>query len=61
MKKVKINFFKLLVKMGKIRELIEVVVELVKYIIDKASDPKLKLMAAKIQLLLRDIFGGEFI
>jgi len=61
MKKIKVNFFKLLSKMGKIRELVEVVVELVKYIFEKTGDPKLELMATRIKKLLREIFGGDFI
>ncbi|HUX58619.1 MAG TPA: hypothetical protein VMV77_16735 [Bacteroidales bacterium] len=61
MKKIKVNFWKLLSKMGKIRELIEVVVELVKYIFEKTVDPKLELMATRIKKLLREIFGGDFI
>ena len=62
MKKIKVNFWKLLSKMGKIRELIEVVVELVKYILKEVKDhPKLELMATRIKKLLREIFGGDFI
>ena len=61
MKRINVGFFKLFSKSGKVRELIEVVVELVKYIFEKTVDPKLELMATRIKKLLREIFGGDFI
>ena len=57
----KISWWKLIRKARQIRKLIEVVIELVKYIVKHASDPKLNMMADKIKDLLFKIFNKKMI
>lgn len=57
----KLNLWKLIRKARLIRELIQITIELVRYIIKETKEPKLIMMAKKIKGLLTRIFGKSVV
>ena len=53
----KIKLFKIVFKPWKTIKLFQIVMELVKYIINSPVDAKLKMMAREIKVIFREIFG----
>lgn len=57
----RISFWRFIRKTRQIKELVEITIELIRYITKEASDPKLVRIAKKIRSLLKQIFNKDMI
>jgi hypothetical protein len=56
-KQVKINFWRLLSKAGRIKDLVETIIDLVAYLRNASKDPILKALVDKLDEQMDDILG----